>query len=117
MVQIGDYVDNEDPHVKRKKYQFTEDVIHGEHQSYIADSQRDLNDGSSESSSDESGSESSSEDKLTKPRNQMDVLSGDILTVDKDGLESLKMGEEAIGGKRKKKRDGKNHISKSMANV
>lgn len=47
----------------------------------------------------------------------MDVLSGDILTVDKDGLESLKMGEEAIGGKRKKKRDGKNNISKSMANV
>lgn len=47
----------------------------------------------------------------------MDILSGDILTVDKDGLESLKMGEEAIGGKRKKKRDGKNNISKSMANV
>ena len=45
------------------------------------------------------------------------MLSGDILTVDKDGLESLKMGEEAIGGKRKKKRDGKNNISKSMANV
>ena len=69
-------MENEDNHPgneynnpPRKKFQFTEEGYHEDGNSYIVNSQKNLQEGTSDACSDDSCSDSSDDNQLTRPKN------------------------------------------------